>query len=437
MSGTPVATSQVAIRYGGADSPYGTPAGGNWKNIRFTGESLSGEGENTTSQVIRDDGQIDNLIQVDVSAKGEIETELAYDTDNIFNDWTQRAFLAAGWESTPAVFTAGGGATATLTPAAAGVPNKVVIGADSFLATGGSVTGQPFAVGMWIKLAGSVAANNDIYKIVALTSTTMFLTGKTFSADAGAQTDIIITQCADVTNGKTTSAFSLEKDFGTGDNFEIFKGLGVDPFSVTIPTKGAITAKFGFVGARNATSASTSGGTPVAAPTSEPMTAGGHAFRVLEGDYELLVVASASLATNTPLTGVTGFDFTISPSLRGRNAVGTVGSAFSPGRGDMDVTGTLRAYFDANTAVGKAAIAKFIATTETSLAVLVKNTALQTFIFDFPKVKFESVTAKTPAKSQDVILEAKWRAYRHPYDTNQESGVSGVTCRMARVTAPS
>lgn len=53
-----------------------TPA---FKNVRFTGESLTHKIENTVSEEIRPDAEVSDLIQVGQSADGDLQFELSYD----------------------------------------------------------------------------------------------------------------------------------------------------------------------------------------------------------------------------------------------------------------------------------------------------------------------------------------------------------------------
>lgn len=93
MAGT--ATSNlVRLRYIREDTFGETPDTGNSTDLRFTGESLSFSTETETSQEIRADRQIADLIQVGAETSGDIQFELSFGS---FDDFMAAA-LGGEWE---------------------------------------------------------------------------------------------------------------------------------------------------------------------------------------------------------------------------------------------------------------------------------------------------------------------------------------------------
>lgn len=96
MAGT--ATSNLArLRYIREDTFGETPSTGNSQDIRFTGESLSFSLQTETSQEIRSDRQVADLIQVGAETSGDIQFELSFGS---FDDFIAAA-LGGEWVLDP------------------------------------------------------------------------------------------------------------------------------------------------------------------------------------------------------------------------------------------------------------------------------------------------------------------------------------------------
>ena len=124
-------SNRVQIRYI-EESTWGTtPSTADMQELRFTGESLNYNIENTTSNEIRDDRQVTDLIQTGSANGGDINFELSYGT---YDDFIEGA-LWSDWSSDLAISASTIAATATgFTDSASGF---------------GSVN-----AGQWIKVAG-------------------------------------------------------------------------------------------------------------------------------------------------------------------------------------------------------------------------------------------------------------------------------------------
>ena len=51
-----------------------------------------------------------------------------------------------------------------------------------------------------------------------------------------------------------------------------------------------------------------------------------------------------------------------------------------------------------------------------------------------PRVQFTSASRSTPGKSEDVIAEIEFQAYRNDLEDNFNTGVDGTTIQIARGT---
>lgn len=88
-------TSETRLAYV-AESTYGTtPATPAWTEARFTSESLSPNIETVTSNEIRQDRNVADLIQVGQSAGGDVGFELSYSS---FDDWLE-SLMFSTWST--------------------------------------------------------------------------------------------------------------------------------------------------------------------------------------------------------------------------------------------------------------------------------------------------------------------------------------------------
>lgn len=87
-------SSQTRLAYT-AESTWGaTPSTPTWTNVRFTGESLVANIQNTQSQEIRPDRNVADLAQVGADSGGSVDVELSY--GGYMDDWIEAA-LGGTW----------------------------------------------------------------------------------------------------------------------------------------------------------------------------------------------------------------------------------------------------------------------------------------------------------------------------------------------------
>jgi len=425
-------TSAITLRTK-VESAFGTsPGGTGWRDIRLTGETLEPNAAYTESAEIRSDGQIGAVVRTDAEGGGAINGEFPYGE---WDDWIKAVLLATQW--TPATIPT---ITATITGAVAatgGVPDK-------FTAASGLDVFDP---GEWVKVSGytsGAAVLNEIYKVVEATATDLYVTGNPNFSATGSTASITITQLANVTNGKTNSTYTIERedtDDPDTEEFHLYKGAGVQSMAMEMPTTGMITTTWNIISKiPSSPTSSTASGTS-AKSTTDPITAA-QIFRFLEGDPETTNITSHTSLWDTAPFKVLNMTLNVTPSLRTRKAWGTVGPALAHGRGDFDITGTVRLYYNA---VGGGAGAdrddyilfrKILNDTVSGMAVLMRDGSDNVYVVDMPRVKFTGGRRNAPAKSQDVILEMDFQAFQNANDENPETGVTGTTIRFARGNHP-
>lgn len=86
-------SNDVSLKYVEELTPGTTPGTPAFKELRYTGESLNFNIENITSQEIRNDRMVSDLIQVSADSSGDINFELSY---GAFDDLMESA-LCASW----------------------------------------------------------------------------------------------------------------------------------------------------------------------------------------------------------------------------------------------------------------------------------------------------------------------------------------------------
>lgn len=416
------------------EATYGTAPGGAMSEVRMTSEDLSPNLEYTESAAIRSDGQITDMIRTDAMGGGTVNGELCYDA-NVFDELAQSAMVSEDWNTVSAVT----GAGISMTAATSTVPTILADSGSGF----GSIT-----EGMWVKVSGfSNTANNQLFKVVNATSAQLHLRGNT-AADEASGASVTVTPLAHICNGKTVKTFTFEREDtsdASSNEFHLYTGMSVNSLEMTVPTTGIITYSFGLEGKKPTSETSTSsGGSDNAQTTNSPMAAA-DVVQFWEGDTLIGSISGATHGSTheweeNPFQ-LLDFSLSITPNLRQRKTIGNIGPSSAPGRGDIGVTGSFRCYYNSDadgaeaTRTNSALIDKGLNDTQTSLAIFVKDAAGNGYVFDLPRVQFTSVSRTTPGKSEDVIAEVEFQAYRNDLEVNYNTGVSGTTIQIARGTS--
>lgn len=117
--------------------------------------------------------------------------------------------------------------------------------------------------------------------------------------------------------------------------------------------------------------------------------------------------------SGTEVTGpnyVTSGSIQINNNLRRQNAIGAIGSV-GIGTGEFNVSGNLNTYFG-----NKVLAKKVLENTASSYDLRVGRADgdKQTMLFDLPRMKFSSGSPAVQGKNQDVMVDAQYQAFRHP-----------------------
>lgn len=378
-----------------AESTFGTtPGTPSFVALRKTSESLQKAVQTTTSQEIRSDRQIADLIRTGINAEGEIGIELSYGEYDPF--FEAALFADSTWSSPVTVCTIDTNVSAAASD-------------NSFNHTSAwaSNPGQY----EWIKVSGfTTAANNGFFKVLSVTGTKIIVEGGTL-VDEAAGDEITITQGGSVTNGTTFAHFAIEKDLVLSDNtthrFQLFNGMTVDRLGLTVPTSGVVTGSLAFVGKDMTPSTSSADA--------------GSGYTASQTNDVLNSIENVTVIENGVIAAATNVSLDLANNLRARLQIGTLG-AVSMGAGTMNLTGSFQQYF-ASTDLLDA----FVNFTDRSLAYVFEDAAGNGYVFDVPSVKYSSGATNAGGINQDLIADLQWTA--------RLDATESVTIRIARFAA--
>lgn len=344
--------------------------------VRYTKESLDYRIQNTSSEEVRDDRQVCDLVQVGAGVEGDVGVELSY---GAFDDLIAGA-LWSDWSAALAI-------AAQTDIAAAATGNKFTSATASKFAT--------VAVGQWIRTSGfATAANNGYFQVSAKNggSTELTVVGGTLVTEAAGATVTI--KGSTIRNGTTAKSFTLEKKFADIAQFVTLRGCRVGGMKLQIQPNAILTGDFSFMGAtgtRTGTSAVST--VPDAAAGNNVMNAVGNVVNIREGGAAAAVYFKS-------------IDIALNNNLRGQDAVGTLGHV-GIGVGSCDITGNLSAYFE-----NAALYDKFLAGTETSLSFRVQDIDANAYVFTLPRIKFETGRVTAGGRNADIMADLGYRAIR-------------------------
>lgn len=376
-------TSQVQLRIYKETTWGETPSTGNkMTNLNITSESLQGSVATKKSAVIRSDGNVKTVGRTSTGANGSTAFELAYgELDDIF-----AGSLRGAWETTVSI--------SATTIAAVDSGNLIT---DSGSGLGDIIDGQ------WIQIAGFTGDtnNNGLGKVTAAAAGQLTISGHDLADDAAGET--VTLKGTLLHNGTTESSFLIEKQLAS-NVFEYFTGMEVASAGFTFTLDDFVTVSTDWLGKAAARATATQGdGSPTAATTNDSMN----------------TIDSLSVYIDTALTtlDVTSFNFTITPNLREKRALGNLGS-IGIGAGTFTITGSLDIHNEDNSL-----LSDLDSFTTKGLAIAVADAAGNKYVFDFPSVKFTSGTRTTPGQDQDVLTSVGFECQLN----DEISAMMGIT----------
>lgn len=372
-----------------------TPGTPQFLVLPTTGQSLRDLVGYQSSQTIRADRNVKDLIRLTKSSGGGLPCELTYSTMSEALGLAIRAVLCSSGESA---------AVTVSTCSVTGATDVVERASGSFVSDG-------FVVGDIVKVSNvATAADNGYYKVTAVSALSMTLEGANWTGDDAAVT---VTRGARMTNGTTEYSYSIEVARTDIDKAQIFTGCTFDTMSLSVADESITTANFGIVGASSdRVDAPTSGsgrtalyvtGASYTDPTNNP---------VLESlSVPEFKVGGASYA-------VKSFGITLSNNAAARTQVGTLGPQ-SMRFGSFGASGSFSVYMDSFTDFDD-----FANNTETDLWFVLEDANGKGWSFSFPQVKFSDLGADTSGMNQEDYETGTVTAYLDPTE--------GCTVRVQR-----
>ena len=363
---------------------YGVVPGTQLKNIRFTSESLGQDTDSTTSQEIRSDRQISDLVRTNIKGSGDINGEVSFGAYDDFFEWGLQSLVT--W-STPVAALSG---VTSLEIAVAG-------GIATITRVGGSFSTDAITVGSMIQLSGMATPGNNTYAgpIITRTGTQLTMPAGALVTEAASVTGQM-KQLATISNSTTLNTMSIEKVYSDiASTFAMYSGFAIDRMRINAAADQIMTCGFSFVGKKEVSASVTGGtGTNAAAPTGS----------VMNGidNVESFLEAGASL------TGILSLSMELNNNLRHRNQIGTLGS-ISIGSGSVNVTGTVQAYFNS-----AALVDKYLNFTATTIQLVTVDAAGDKYIFLLPRVKYSNARRVAGGLNQDVVMDLNYTAYMCP-----------------------
>lgn len=388
-------SNRVQLSYN-VETAWGTNPAAAMRDIRYTGESLKQATNTVSSQEIRADRNIPDLLRVGINGDGDINIEMSHpESPGFLTDFLRGALMSAAW--------AASATTASISTTVASTGTYTA----TFTRASGDFT-TTFAVGQWGKAdTGFNVANVVPFKVTAVTTTVLtVVAASTFVGETFTGT---LTRGAYIRNGTAVptvadsfnNSFSIQKkfqDLGSADpngEYELMKGAVIDRLSMTVAADQVVTASFSVL-AKNVVSASSTGSTGAisAVGTQNVYSGVDDVTACLEG---------AAAATLAPL-GLTNFTMQLQNNLRSRLEVGQLG-AVSIGAGSANVTGTLQAYYSSKTIVDK-----YLAGTAAALALIFEDSSGDKMIIDFPRIKYTSGQRVATGINTDILMDMAFQA---------------------------
>lgn len=360
-----------------------TPAAGNPKNLRVTGESLDFSISSETSKEIRSDRQTTDTVQVGASASGGVNFELSYaEFDPLIEAVLQDTWVHYGTAGAGAALSLGIDSTArTLTAGVAPTGN------DAF---------TNLEVGQWFKLtAPSDAANGAYLKVASRTTTVITVDAATPIPGTGTRAAVAncVIKSSRLKNGVTQRSFTVEKEFADVGQFFAFRGMTASEFSLEFASGQILGGSINFMGKDSQQATATFlPGTPVASQTYDVMNAVSGVGNIMEAGVALTgqFIKSLSLSVNN--------------GLREQTAIGTMGSV-AIAAGTLNVSGDIELYLADGTMYNK-----FRNNTATSLSFSAKDGSGNGYVIVLPKIKFTSMQVQAGGLDSDVMLAGGYQA---------------------------
>lgn len=361
------------------------------RELRFTNESLNYSAQTAVSEEIRSDRQVSDIIRTGVESGGDVGVELSFGAfDDLFegmlyNDWTAEKDSNLGSPAAPPFI------VTSLSPDSLG----------STIGVGSPDTGflDGLTVGAFIEVSNSVASpsNDGFYRVTAVTAGLATVTPQLPSPG----TENLRIRESHLRNGTTLKSFLLEKEFSDIAEFFTFTGMRVGTANISIAPGAILTGSFGFSG-ENATVQGASIISGLTSPETIPVAAN-DVFNAVDNVGNVLI--DGAVDSTVCFTEIA---FDVENNLRFQPCIGQLESS-GIGVGRTQISGTLSAYF-----VNRTFFERYLNFDTTSVSFSVTDAAGNTYLIDFPSVKFTNGEVVAGGNDEDVLVTIEFTAKRDP-----------------------
>jgi hypothetical protein len=347
--------------------------------LRFVKENLKFGVQNQSSEEIRADGQVTDIVKVGQNTNGGFDFELSFGSYTDF--WA--ALMRGAW-SAPQSFS---GSDISITNQGNGKFRYVdAAGANLPVVTPGE----------WINVGGFTNAANNGPKKVATIGTGAFIEVydlDTMVAESAGNT--VTVKFFNLVNGTTQTSFVMEKRYPdtTDTTHLLFTGMRIASCQLNFRTKDKLTGRFEFLGRSAVASGATSGtGADGVINTNRVMNASSNFSKLL--------------IDNLPIAGtfIKELNLSIVNNMREQDAIGQIEN-IGVGYGRFMVSGTMQTYFENRTLYNK-----YIAATEMGLDLVVQDSAGNMLSWDIPSIVLTDGDVANDGNDTDIFARFSWQA---------------------------
>lgn len=364
-------------------TPGVTPATPVFQDYNYTSEDINGNIETVTSETIRADRMIADLVRVLKDVSGSFNFEV----QNGAYDPLLEAALQGTW-STPINF------TGTLNIAA--IPRTVT----DALAGGTAFTNAvPY---QWVKLGGFTnAPNNGWHQIESVTSSDEIVVFSTSLVDETGDADETANGSM-LRNGVTTRSMTIEKLFNdaTVPSYFYFRGCEATALALSAETGSILTASMSIIGRSSEATE-----TPIAGATNTPPSTNA----VLDAVNSL---GSIMKDGQPSASSFQNLNINLDNNSRGQQAIGTDGYV-GVAHGSISLVGTTSIYFESIDDYND-----FNDGTPFSLSFILSSVDGD-MVITIPRSKFSSMTIVSGGINTDIVADSEFTAIIDP-NSNSE-----------------
>ncbi len=370
---------------------------GDFTRLPITSESLSQVTETVDSLLLRDDRQIRDHIRSGLSGEGDLAYEFIA---QVYDTLMKSALQSVEF-------------TEKLADLA--VSTIEAIATDTFRSSVDHAFAN-LAVGSFIRTVGFAdPANNGFFRVLTVGDG-----GGGFNNEITVEGGTLVSEAAGaavtfefgeyITNGTRLTKFDFEKEFtDLTAEFEFADGYIPNAFSMDITADAILTGTFGFMGQKAVSAAITAVTGTLTDPPANP---------VLNAVDDVLSIREGGLPT-TNIFEASAFGFVVANNLRPRRVIADV-EPESFGSGTFNLTGTLQAFFQS-----KVILDKYLNFTESELFVFFEDADGKVYIFEIPRIKYDTGLRVAGGQNTDIIADLTWSAFR--------DDVKGFTLRIHRI----